>query len=148
MTRDTTLICQRSSVDQNGAFATVTRPDGTRLCYTGEHSYKDDSGKWTTKVQAGIYVCERGTHVLEHSDGTKETIETFEVLGVLGHSGILFTHVGNRPQVDSKGCFLAGRKIGTLMGLPSVDASRLAYADFMNDRVGIDSFKLVVKDPS
>ena len=69
--------------------------------------------------------------------------ETFEVLGVEGHTGLLF-HWGNFNR-DSEGCILTGEEDFTSdSGERMVTASRKAFAEFMDMQKGVDSFLLAV----
>ncbi len=102
------------------------------LLVTLEHAYPDGRG-WAAKLPPGTYTCVRGQHQL-HSG----PIETFEVTGVPGHTGILF-HIGN-TQADSEGCILLGLRRGG----DSIYESRKAFAQFMELQKDCDSFTLVV----
>src|SRR5581483_7765816 len=108
---------------------------------TLEHSYAGSNGTFDAKVPKGRYTCVRGQHTLP----TGEQIETFEVLGVPGHSGILF-HPGNKYQ-DSAGCFLVGIEIVPVGNQRWITTSRLAFHEFMNAQEGVDQFILTVNDP-
>src|SRR5690349_7087247 len=81
--------------------------DAKPLCVFVTHAYRQPDGTFRPKVRAGVYECERGMHRL---GGMSEDFETFEVLGITGHSGILLGHWGNWGS-DSLGCFCLGRKI-------------------------------------
>jgi hypothetical protein len=121
-------------------------PDGDRLCYTAEHSYPIDPNipsniTWYTKLPPGKYTCQRGEHRLAYMPpGTP--FDTFEVLAVPGHTGILCCHVGNKPQKDSDGCILAGME----MGVNFLLKSKLAFVKFMSFQTGINQFRLVVEN--
>lgn len=95
------------------------------------------------KVPAGVYTCERGLHSLE-SNPTK-FFQTFEVMNVQGHTGILF-HVGNY-NADSSGCILLGLGRGfTVAGGKMITNSRRAMDKFMEYQKNVDSFILTIKD--
>jgi hypothetical protein len=95
-----------------------------------EHAYESEP-----KLPDGVYICRRGVHHLPgHPD-----LETFEITGVEGHTGILF-HRGNW-QTDSDGCLLLGLRREGLM----VVGSHLAFTEFMKLQKGVDEFKLTVQ---
>lgn len=114
------------------------------------HSYPQPDGTYLPKVRAGVYECERGWHRLH---GMTEDFETFEVLGIFGHKGILFGHWGNWGS-SSDGCFCFGKKIVLTAldrdGLDGPDEmvteSRAAYAEFMKAQEGINRFQLTVEE--
>ncbi len=112
----------------DGIFGILTDVSDGIVAYTLEHSYNK-----LPKLTDGTYTCVRGQHVL-HSG----PIETFEITGVPGHSGILF-HYGNY-NADSDGCVL----LGDGETATSVTDSRGAFTKFMARLVGIDSFTLIV----
>ncbi len=98
-----------------------------------EHAYPQPDGGYKPKLQPGTYVCVRGQHRLDSGP-----IETFEITGVPGHSGILF-HYGNYNR-DSNGCVLVGKeREGDMITL-----SRTAFQNFMDLLKGVDSFNLIV----
>ena len=134
---------------KNRLVRTDHRPDGifgqfffegsdTPFIVTLEHAYRQDDGSYAPKLQAGIYQCVRGIHHL-HSG----PIETFEVLGVVGHSGILCCHIGNR-NADSEGCVLAGKQIEKAGGTWWISNSADNYLAFMQRLTGYESFELEV----
>ena len=120
------------------------------LCVFVTHAYEDRVARvWRPKVRSGSYECQRGPHRLR---GMAEDFETFEVLAVPGHAGILF-HWGNWGS-DSHGCFCLGSKIiltgedrdGTGGLDEMVTESRATFAAFMAAQQGIDQFKLLVEE--
>jgi len=130
---------QRRDVGPGGAFSTLTDAEGSILCLTCEHTYRQDDGTWTPKIPPGIYTCRRGTHQLEGGD----PFQTFEVTGIDGHSGLLF-HKGN-TEADSHGCILVGMVRGLLDGQPAVLKSALAFDRLMAWADQDDEFLLTVK---
>ena len=112
--------------------------DDEAFMVTLEHAYQNDDGIYEPKLPAGTYTCKRGYHNL-HSG----PVETFEVLNVPGHSGILCCHVGNY-NADSEGCVLAGTMIDTIGGTFVLGSSRSKYKEFMKRLEGVDEFTLVV----
>ena len=90
------------------------------------------------KIPQGVYTCMRGEHELEN--GPK--FITFEVMGVPGHSGLLF-HKGNFDN-DSKGCILLGMNVVGAPGARMITQSGLAFDRFMALQKGVDDFQLTV----
>jgi hypothetical protein len=119
------------------------------LCVFVTHAYKQPDGTWRPKVRAGAYECARGPHRL---DGMTEDFETFAVLGVAGHSGILF-HWGNWGD-SSKGCFCVGKKIlltgedrdGVDGPDEMVTESRATFAEFMAAQRDVAQFQLLIEE--
>lgn len=120
------------------------------VCVFVTHAYQDHTNKvWRPKVRSGIYVCKRGPHRLH---GMTEDFETFEVMGVPGHSGIL-VHWGSWGS-DSEGCFCVGRKIilsdqdrDGIDGLDElVTHSRDTFKEFMALQQGLDEFQMIVEE--
>lgn len=132
------LVLTRKANTEKGIFGTLTgqSDEGSILLQTLEHAYSDYSGNWAPKLPRGVYTCQRGTHALK--DGVP--FETFEVMNVPGHSGILI-HIGNYNN-DSEGCILVGMSAVENM----VENSKTAFEDFLAAQAGCDSFQLSV-DP-
>jgi hypothetical protein len=136
----------RKDFVKSGVFGSLTSDDGAFFCRTLEHAFEglntipfDSSGSmpaYQPKVPPGLYKCVRGVHQLSHGG----PFETFEVTGVVGHSGILF-HPGN-VNADSEGCILLG--LGQ-EGDQMITDSRLAFEAFMAFVAGLDEFSLVVE---
>ena len=122
------LYLNRKRCAPDGIFGELADESGDRIAFTLEHSY--DS---VPKLPPGTYQCLRGTHTL-HSG----LIETFEITGVPGHTGILF-HYGNFND-DSDGCVLLGEGQAGNM----ITYSREAFTQFMVLCDGLDSFTLFV----
>lgn len=120
------------------------------LCVFVTHAFKQADGTYRPIVRAGVYECERGPHRLH---GMTEDFETFEVLGVPGHSGILLGHWGSWGS-DSQGCFCLGRKIvKTALDRDGLDGpdemvteSRKTFAEYMQAQAGVDRFKVIVEE--
>ena len=127
---------RRTHFNADGILGALYDDEGYQVAATLEHSY---DGR--PKLPAGTYRCQRGQHVLHSSP---EAFETFEVMGVPDHSGILF-HVGNR-NADSQGCVLLGRVCTSDAEGCLVTASRATFARFMLDLAGVESFTLTVED--
>lgn len=133
------------SCGPDGAFFTVHGTDGAPLFYVACHAYQQDDGTWAPKTPPGAYTGVRGTHRIMNGPGHTlgPEFETFEITGVVGHSGVLF-HKGNWPQTDSDGCFLTGIQLGPLNGSPAVLESGVAFDKFMALQAGADTFNLTV----
>lgn len=125
------LVLKRIKVSDFGIFGRIIGSDGNEICVTLEHNYDG-----IAKVPTGEYQCVRGIHRLENL----LPFETFEVMGVPGHTGILF-HPGNY-NADSKGCILVGTRAEEKM----IVASRQAFDHFMDLLKGVDSFRLTVQN--
>lgn len=134
-----THVLLRSEFRPDGIFGEFTfSGDDTPFMVTLEHAYLQADGSYLPKTPPGTYRCVRGIHHL-HSG----PVETFEVMGVEGHSGILCCHVGcfNR---DSEGCVLAGQEV--VEGKEWwINHSRDTYAAYMKRLEGVDEFYLLVR---
>lgn len=113
------------------------------FCYTLEHSYPVN-GDFLPKIPEGKYLCVKGTHRLE---GMTHDFETFEVTGVIGHTGLLF-HKGNYNS-DSSGCILIGQDIEHI--IPNhktrmLTESGLIFSQFMDCLKGIEKFNLTIQN--
>lgn len=127
------------------------RPDGvfSELCIRNsfflmalERSYKQEDGSYDAKLKVGEYICQLGEHRL----ADLKPFDTYEILGVKGHFGILF-HVGNYNE-DSEGCVLLGTAIGYRSDMKSkmIVNSRVAFKKFMDLLNGEKTFLLQVID--
>lgn len=105
------------------------------IAVTLEHAYLVGE-EYRPKIPPGTYTCVRGEHLL-HS--TAVPFETFEIMGVPGHTGLLF-HWGNWNR-DSDGCILLGLKAEGDMILNSKEA----FNNFMGILAGDDLFTLIIK---
>ena len=134
------ITIARTDYRSDGIFSDLSFDGEGRFCVTLEHAYDDGRGGYQPKVQPGVYTCVRGTHSLHNG----VPFETFEVLGVTGHSGILF-HAGNYNR-DSEGCILVGHTIATdpNTGAEMVTGSKAQFAEFMARLDGVDTFSLEV----
>lgn len=126
------MILTRSRFDSAGIFGELTQDDGTHVAYTLEHSYN-----MKPKLPNGQFKCILGEHRL-HSG----PIETYEITGVPGHSGILF-HPGN-SEGDSEGCVL----LGTAIAGDTLTQSKAAFESFIKLLAGAESFDLTVTQQS
>lgn len=133
------LTLKRLLVADDGAFGYLKHDyDGTQVAVTCERTFGED-GEPTVVVPPAVYKCLRGPHSL---DGT-HFFSTYEVTGVVGHTGILF-HTGN-TEGDSKGCILLGNYFGLMGPVMAVLESRIAFERFMNLMNGCDEFQLTVE---
>lgn len=143
---DMDLTLQRIAYSEDGVFSLCTRDDTkAQVMVTLEHAYEQKTKDFRPIIKPGVYNCVRGIHT--HENGTK--YETFEVIGVEGHWGILF-HSGNWNH-DSKGCILCGDDFavgGDVDGDGEKDKmiinSRKAFKRFMKLQEGLKNFQLTV----
>lgn len=139
------LTLTRTDKKEDGIFGVLTDEQGKQIAVSLEHAYDSGNGdgSYEPKLQSGVYKCVRGEHRL-HSQLMPFT--TFEITGVVGHTGILF-HIGNYNE-DSNGCVLLGRRI-LPSPLPSSDnmitSSRNTFNAFMDLQKGVNEFTLTVK---
>lgn len=133
-------MCEAPSAE--GVFYGVLDADNAKtLFYVATHAYRQVDGSWLPKTPPGEYTCQRGKHTIP----TGESFDTFEVLNVPGHKGILFVHPGNLPERDSDGCFLCGESRGTLNGQEDVAASRACFNDIFTPYfAGVDTFQFTI----
>ena len=136
------LILKRRNYRLDGVFGELTDEQGNCICFTLERSYADLNAleAISPKLPAGTYKCVKGPHRLK---GMVQDFETFEVMNVPGHWGILF-HVGNYNE-DSEGCILLGEGLGTRQknGVMLTN-SKKAFAKFMTLLKDVDDFQLLV----
>jgi hypothetical protein len=138
------------------------RPDGIfgRYTFDGDdnpmfvtlsHSYQQQDGSYLPIVMPGIYTAVRGVHALANGIQFK----TFEVIGISGHSGLLFVHPGCF-QKDSHGCTLCGEKViqydsnrdGKITSVDDemITNSRAIFAKWMARMGDTQTFQLEVKN--
>ncbi len=132
------MILQRTDYRSDGVFGILYDEEGDQIAVTLEHAYH---GK-VPKLPAGDYHCIKGPHSLPSDP--EHFFETFEVMGVPGHTGILF-HIGNWHE-DSDGCILLGRAVSGSPRGQMVTESRKTFERFMLDRELVPSFALLVED--
>ena len=125
------LLLVRDKGCASGIFGKIYAVDDGHFCVTLEHSYDG-----LAKIPSGVYTCKRGCHTLP---GRSAGFITFEVMGVIGHAGILF-HWGNYNR-DSSGCILIGEDHVDDM----ITNSRKTFRKLMLAQEGIDEFKLTVR---
>jgi hypothetical protein len=132
------LTLKRNMSKPNGIFGELFQIDGPFLLKSLEHAYLSPGGLWLPKIPEGQFTCMRGEHEL--SNGVP--FETFEIMGVSGHTGLLF-HSGNWEK-DSSGCVLLGINIVGSPGYEMITQSRKAFERFMEAQEGVDDFQLTV----
>lgn len=131
------LKLTRKSSGLYGIFGEIHTEMGEQIAVTLEHAYRGGaSGGWVPKLPVGMYTCKRGTH---QPNPAKPAFETFEILNVPGHTGILF-HKGNFND-DSEGCVLVGSELGQICILES----EIAFGKFMQIQTGVDQYTLIVE---
>lgn len=135
------LSLNRFEYNEDGIIGHLVDEDGKYVAYTLEHAYLNTGVDFEPKVPRGTYTCKRGQHTL-HS--VPNGFETFEILNVPGHTGILF-HPGNYNN-DSDGCVLLGTALLQTGSGKMITSSRLAFQGFMALQEGIDKFQLTVAD--
>lgn len=133
------LTLSRNFYRADGIFSVCTDENKEKVMSTLEHAYGSDVQGWLPKILPGTYTCKRSMHRLH---GMTHDFETFEVMGVAGHSGLLF-HWGNYNR-DSEGCILTGEDIFEGHAEWMVTSSRLQFAKFMALQGDVDEFTLEV----
>lgn len=133
------LTLARQDARSDGIFSLLQGDGGKIIAWTLERAHPRDSGGYAPKIPAGTYRCVRGIHHLERVKGP---VETFEITGVPGHTGVLF-HVGNFNN-DSEGCVLLGQSIAKDVGPWMLSQSRKAFLAFMQLQSGLPEFPLTV----
>lgn len=131
------LILSRREFRDDGIFGELKNERYEHLFVTLEHSFGG-----IPAVTPGDYKCERGLHSLPSDPD--DFFDTFEVMEVPGHTGILF-HVGNYNE-DSAGCILIGEGNGAkLNGGKMITNSRKSFKEFMNMLKDHSSFELKIE---
>ncbi len=129
------IFLNRTKGSVDGIFGKLYSERGELIAYTLEHAFLFEH-EYYPALPEGIYTCKRGAHKLE---GMKESFETFEVMNVPNHTGILF-HVGNYNR-DSSGCIL----LGSEAAVKAILNSKVAFNYFMGLQIGVDEFQLTVQ---
>jgi len=126
----------------DGIFGTLYLNDSDKkFCVLLGHAYESNLRTYLPKVMPGVYKCVRGIH---HLGPKALKIETFEITGIVGHSGLLF-HPGNWNK-DSEGCTLLGQYVvGSRYGR-MVGNSQATFKLFMQHFANINEFQLEVQD--
>jgi len=127
------LSLKRKEFRADGIFSELLNEAGELLAYTLEHSFDEKP-----KLNDGVHKCVRGIHKLHD----QKPFETFEILGVPGHTGILF-HVGNFNK-DSDGCVLLGTGVAEVPQGQMITNSRVAFTKFLVMLENINEFTLEV----
>lgn len=133
-TKEMDLTLRRNTQALYGIFGQLIGDHEQFVAVTLEHAFPITGGEYVAIIPLGKYPCQRGIHQLPG----KEPFETFEVLSVPKHTGILF-HVGNYNE-DSQGCILVGGR----MGAGCILDSKFAFNRFLDLQAGLDTFELTV----
>lgn len=138
------LMLDSFKTSKGGVLGRLFTDTGDMVAVTLEHAYESGIEGYSPKVPAGTYRCVRGTHQLHKGDSLGPPFETFEVMGVAGHAGILF-HKGNFNK-DSQGCILVGQTFADLDkdGHLDVTNSGATFTRFMVLQAAVDEFELRV----
>lgn len=131
------LVLSRDEFRSDGIFGEILDSSGNHICHSLEHAYPVGTD-FVSIIPCGIYLCVRGVHKLE--DGI--AFETFQIIGVSGHSGLLF-HKGNFNR-DSKGCVLVGESVAPYGVDQIIINSEKTFEKFMVLQAGLDCFNLKV----
>ena len=128
---------KRNDYGPDGILSKLTLSTG-QSWFTGSHAYKTLSGSYLPKLSSGTYTVKR---YFSPDNG----YELFWITGVPDFMGMPVTmleiHVGNKPQIDSKGCELIGKEIWNDKYLFE---SKKAFDELMAALEGLDSFTLEV----
>lgn len=138
-----TLYLARIDFLKTGIFGKLRDQRFHLSLFTLEHAYPysqtsigSDTYIYRPIIPEGEYLCRRGYHSLKNGS----PFETFEVLGIHGHTGLLF-HAGNFNK-DSEGCILLGLNV---IADEMVTNSRAAFTKFMDFLSETNVFKLKVE---
>jgi hypothetical protein len=137
------MILSRLIYRPDGIFSRLWHDDESLMCVTLEHAFQfpdTPAGLWEPVIKKGSYICVRGNHRL---DGMTHDFETFEVTGIVGHTGVIF-HWGNWNK-DSKACILLGASIVDSPSGKMVTDSVKTFQRFMAGQDDIDRFQLTVE---
>ena len=135
------VILQRDRVLDSGIFGFLYTEEYKYLMLTLQRGFVSAKGNLISKIPAGVYTCKRGMHILASMD---KPFETFEIMGVKGHYGILFHSANYDYELD--GCVALGIGFGTRSnGGLMITNSKKAFAEFMAMQKNVDEFKLIVE---
>lgn len=146
----TTLTLQRLEQTDLATFGHIVDAEHQQWCVTLELPWVDanDDGlsdRNVSCVPAGTYAAHRRLSHLHGGTG-RHNYDVFELADVPGRSAIEL-HVGNLPH-DSRGCILLGSQFGLVNGQHGITGSAAAFGRFMDRLKGIDTFTLVIRNPS
>ena len=132
-------VLRRLEFRVDGVFSEfIFEGEAVPFMVTLSHAYKQDDGSYLPKVPPGLYACVFGPHSLHGG-----ALNTYEITGVPGHTGILF-HVGNYNS-DSEGCEVCGREMSEdSNGIAFVTSSKDTFSKFIKRLGGTESFLLEV----
>lgn len=133
-TKQKTWKLLRKEFREDGIFSDLLDENDNLLAKCIEHSYN-----LKPIITDGQHLCVRGKHRLEHMT---EDFETFEIMGVQGHTNLLF-HWGNWNK-DSSGCCLVGQSVASSPQGQMITNSKYTFAELMKSLAGVNEFILVV----
>lgn len=113
------ITVKRIVAARDGIFGVLLGDDGLPWMLTLEPTL-DETFK--PVIPEGVYIAQPTYY---HKGG----YNTYEVMGVAGHSRLLF-HVGNTED-DTIGCILLGTSFGVIGGKKALLSSRKAFERFM-----------------
>ena len=137
------------SYRSDGIFGTFQfHGDAEPFCVTLSHAYKTNELWYPIVVPGKTYACVRGPHCL--ADGVQ--FETFEIVGIDGHDGLLFHPLNFNSE--SSGCTGLGQRIAKYDSNRDgqvdeaddnmITHSRKTFAAWMTRLAGVDTFMLQV----
>ena len=143
-------ILKYTDYKKDGIFGTFQfSGDETPFCKTLSHAYPVGGTYQPIVSQGRTCTCQRGEHKLHNGI----IFETFEILGIEGHKGLLF-HPLNF-NIDSEGCTGLGKKIihydsnhdGKITADDDsmITDSKATFSEWMHRLDGVNSFTLLVQ---
>lgn len=131
---DLTLL--RVAKKPSGCFGLLLQ-DSIPFACTVERTYPLAGNAQLVKIPSGTYRCEKTIFL-------KNGYQTYEIVGVAGHSRLLF-HRGN-VEDDSEGCVLVGQGFGLVQGKDAILYSTAGFHEFMRRLMDRESFVLRVAE--
>ncbi len=133
-----TFSLLRQSQTDAATFGQLVGPEHESVCCTLELPWRNN--------EHGRSCIPAGTYTAHRRFSPKHNVEVFEIDGVPDRDNIEM-HIGNFAH-DSLGCILLGSRFGMVDDERCVLGSRIAFESFMHSMQGVDSFTLVVRDPT
>ena len=127
------LYLMRSSMTETATLGVIFDPNTNFYLHTLELPPLNNA-KNVSCIPAGVYDVKRGMY-------NRGGYEVFELLEVPGGRTEIKIHIGNYPK-DVFGCIVVGK--GKDESVPMVQSSRVAFAEFMDYLIDIDSFTLEI----
>lgn len=134
----TTIALQRLARTDYATYGQLIDAEQKVLAVTLELPWRNNQ-RMISCIPAGTYVAHR-------FPSPKRGYDVFKLDGVPDRDDIEI-HIGNLPH-DTDGCILVGSNLGVVNGQHGVTGSAAAFARFMDGLKGVDTFSLVVSDPS